>query len=133
VKSTVLLIDDSKFLRRANEMALARSGYAVLGAADGEEGLQLACSRVPDLIVLDMMLPKISGPQLLQLLKKDPRTAQIPVIVLTSLSQKNEERLLGEGAAAYFEKSGLGLENGSSRLVEAVASVLQTARAAARA
>jgi len=129
VKLTVLLIDDSKFVRRANEMALVRSGYTVLGAADGEEGLSLACSQVPDLIILDMMLPKISGPQLLQLLKKDARTAQIPVIVLSSLSQKNEERLIGEGAAAYFEKSNLGLDNGSSRLVEAVASVLQSARA----
>jgi CheY-like chemotaxis protein len=128
VKATVLLIDDSKFLRRANEMALTRSGYTVLGAADGEEGLRLACNQPPDLIVLDMMLPKISGPELLQLLKKDSRTAQIPVIVLSSLSQKNEEKLVEQGAAAYFEKGGLGLENGSSRLVEAVGSVLQTAR-----
>ncbi|HTR65493.1 MAG TPA: response regulator [Terriglobales bacterium] len=130
MKTKVLLIDDSKFLRKANEVALARSGFDVFGAADGEEGLRLACDKVPDVIVLDMMLPKISGPQLLQLLKQDPRTAGIPVIVLSSLSQKNEERLIHEGAAAYFEKSGLGLENGGSRLVDAIGSVLQTARAA---
>jgi len=129
MKQTVLLIDDSKFLRKANELALTRSGYNVLGAADGEEGLRLACDRVPDVIVLDMMLPKISGPQLLQSLKKDPRTARIPVIVVSSLSQKNEEKLINEGAAAYFEKSSLGLESGSSRLVDAISSVLQTAHA----
>ena len=100
VKKKVLLIDDSKFLRKANEMALARSGYEVFGATDGEEGLRLATEKQPDVIVLDMMLPKISGPQLLQLLKKDPRTAKIPVMVLTSLSQKNEEKLIEDGAAA---------------------------------
>jgi len=133
VKQKVLLIDDSKFLRKANELALARGGYDVLGAADGEEGLRLAGEKTPDLIILDMMLPKISGPQLLQLLKHDPRTAQIPVIVLSSLSQKNEEKLVQEGAAAYFEKSSLGLEAGGSRLVDVVTNVLRAAHHAARA
>src|ERR1700690_2980458 len=82
---TVLLIDDSKFMRRANELAVTKSGYGVLTAADGEEGLRVAHDKVPDVIVLDMMLPKVSGPQLLQALKQDPRTAGIPVIVLSSL------------------------------------------------
>jgi CheY-like chemotaxis protein len=127
--TTVLLIDDSRFMRKANELALSRSGYSVLAAGDGEEGLNIAYEKVPDLIVLDMMLPKIPGQQLLQALKKDPRTAQIPVIVLSSLPQANEERLKNEGAVAYFEKASLGIDTGSTRLVQAVDKVLQTSQA----
>ena len=63
MKTTVLLIDDSRFLRKANELALSRSGYSVLAASDGEEGLHIACEKIPDLIVLDMMLPKMPGQQ----------------------------------------------------------------------
>src|SRR5476649_549511 len=98
MKTTVLLIDDSRFLRKANELALARSGYSVLASGDREEGLHIACEKVPDLIVLDMMLPKMPGQQLLHELKSDPRTAAIPVIVLSSLPKSNEERLKNEGA-----------------------------------
>ena len=68
MNKTVLLIDDSKFLRRSNELAVSKAGYSVLGAADGEEGLQVARDKLPDVIVLDMMLPKLSGPQLLHAL-----------------------------------------------------------------
>lgn len=128
MKTTVLLIDDSRFLRKANELALARSGYTVLAAGDGEEGLLIACERVPDLIVLDMMLPKMPGQQLLHELKSDPRTAEIPVIVLSSLPKSNGERLKSEGAVAYFEKASLGIDTGSARLVEEVGNVLSSRR-----
>jgi len=121
---TVLLIDDSKFLRRANEMAFTRAGYSVLAAADGEEGLRVAQNQHPDVIVLDMMLPKISGPELLHKLRQDARTARIPIIVLSSLPQSNEAKLIGEGAVAYFEKAKLGVDSGSSTLVRAVQSAL---------
>jgi two-component system alkaline phosphatase synthesis response regulator PhoP len=130
MKTTVLLIDDSRFLRKANELALARSGYSVLAASDGEEGLHLACEKIPDLIVLDMMLPKMPGQQLLHELKNDPRTAGIPVIVLSSLPKSNAERLKNEGAAAYFEKASLGIDTGSAKLVEAVGTVLSSNRPA---
>jgi two-component system, cell cycle response regulator DivK len=122
--STILVIDDSRFLRRANELSLARAGHQILSAADGEEGLRLACEKIPDVIVLDMMLPKMGGPQVLESLKKDPRTSAIPVIVLSSLSQTNEAKLKQQGAAAYLEKSKLGLENSSNALAAAVSNVL---------
>jgi CheY-like chemotaxis protein len=122
---TVLLIDDSKFLRRANELAIARSGFGVLTAADGEEGLRIAREKAPDIVVLDMMLPKLSGPELLQALKEDPRTAQIPVIVLSSLPQSNEAKLKSQGAAAYFEKSKLGIEDGSAGLIRTIEGLLR--------
>ena len=120
----VLLVDDSKFLRMANELALTKAGFDVRTAANGEEALQIANDNPPDIIVLDMMLPKISGPEVLRALKANPATMNIPVIVLTSLSQRNEERLLSEGAAAFFEKSTLELDKSSDRLVATVETVL---------
>ena len=124
-KSKVLLVDDSKFLRMANERALARAGYQVTTAADGEEALRVAKDKLPDIILLDMMLPKISGPEVLKALKANPATMDIPVIVLTSLSQKNEEKLLHEGAAAYLEKSTLELDKNSDLLAATVETVLR--------
>jgi len=123
--SKVLLVEDSKFLRMANERALSKAGFQVSTAADGEEALQVANDKLPDIILLDMMLPKISGPDVLKALKGNPATTDIPVIVLTSLSQKNEEKLLHEGAAAYFEKSTLELDKSSDRLAVTVETVLE--------
>jgi CheY-like chemotaxis protein len=120
----VLLVEDSKFLRVANERALARAGYEVSTAADGEEALRVANEKLPDIILLDMMLPRLSGLEVLHVLKQNPATADIPVIVLTSLSQRNEERLIHEGAAAYFEKSSLDLDKNSDRLAATVEAVL---------
>jgi CheY-like chemotaxis protein len=125
--SKVLLVEDSKFLRMATERDLTNAGYLVSTASDGEEALQVAKDKLPDIILLDMMLPKISGPNVLKALKENPATMHIPVIVLTSLSQKNEEKLLSEGAAAYFEKSALALDQNSSRLSETVETVLAKA------
>ena len=124
LKATVLLIDDSKFLRKANELALARFGYGVLTASDGDEGLALAREKIPDLIVLDLMLPKLSGAQLLEALKQDPRTAHIPVVVLSSLPISNAAKLQAAGAAAYFEKAKLGVESGSAALLQAIDQLL---------
>jgi len=120
----VLLVEDSKFLRLTNERVLTKAGYEVCTAADGEEALSVAQAKLPDVILLDMMLPKLSGPEVLRRLKANPATADIPVIVLTSLSQKNEEKLLQEGAAAYFEKSALELDKNSDGLAATVATVL---------
>jgi len=124
VNTKVLLVEDSKFLRMANERALSKAGYVVSTAADGEEALQVANDQLPDIILLDMLLPKISGPEVLRALKGNPATMDIPVIVLTSLSQKNEEKLLHEGAVAYFEKSTLELDKSSDRLAATVETVL---------
>jgi len=68
----VLIVDDSRFLRLMNERALLKAGFEVLSAADGEEGLRLAIEHKPALVVLDMMLPKLSGPDVLRALRKDP-------------------------------------------------------------
>jgi CheY-like chemotaxis protein len=125
MSTTVLLIDDSKFLRRSNELTFTRAGYAVLTATDGEEGLRVALNKLPDVIVLDMMLPKISGPQLLHMLQRDARTSQIPIIVLSSLPQSNAAKLISEGAVAYLAKAQLGTEQGAALLLHAVDNALK--------
>lgn len=120
VKINVLLVEDSKFLRIALERSLTKAGFTVSVAQDGEEGLRIACETVPDLILLDMLLPKLSGQQVLQALKGDPLTTGIPVIILSSLSQQNEEKLKQAGAAAYFEKSKLIEYSNSVKLHDAI-------------
>ena len=126
--ATILLVEDSKFLRIATERTLAKAGYQVVTAADGAEALTQAAATLPDLVILDMLLPKLSGPEVLQALKKASATAHIPVIVLSSLSQKNESKLLEDGATAFLEKGPL-LDN-PSLLLNAIKSAL-TKRAAA--
>jgi CheY-like chemotaxis protein len=114
---TILLVEDSRFLRITGERALARLGHRVISVGDGNEALRVAREDLPDLILLDMMLPKMTGPEVLEILKKDSATRHIPVIVLSGLSQKNEARLLQSGAAAYFEKSEKMWDQGLSGLV----------------
>jgi len=103
----ILLVEDSKPIRRENESALSKAGYEVVCAEDGESALRLANVQDFDLILLDMILPKMSGPEVLKHLKSEPATAQIPVVVLSGLSEKNRDKLLEEGAEEYLEKNTL--------------------------
>jgi CheY-like chemotaxis protein len=119
---TILLVEDSKFLRVATERILTKAGYQVICAGDGDEALALAGSRLPDLIMLDMLLPKLSGPEVLRSLKKNDLTAHIPVVVLSSLSQNNGPKLVQEGADAFIEKGSLLADPG--RLLAAVKAAL---------
>ena len=92
---------------------------------DGENALQVAREEWPDLILLDMLLPKMTGPDVLKALKKDPQTASIAVVVLTRLSHKNAERLRRDGAVAFLEKSDLALDKGSETLLTALAGIVR--------
>lgn len=103
----ILLVEDSRAIRRENESALHKAGYEVICAEDGETALAIANQQKPDLILLDMILPKLSGPEVLHRLKQDRTTAQIPVVVVSSLSEKNRQKLLEEGAEEYIEKNSL--------------------------
>jgi CheY-like chemotaxis protein len=125
----ILLIEDSRFLRIVIEKILAKAGHSVTGVADGREGLQAARTSPPALILLDMMLPGLDGTGVLKALKQDASTAQIPVIVLTGLSRKNEAKLKDAGAAAYIEKSSLDLEQNADALIQSVESVLKRSAA----
>ena len=121
----IFLVDDSKFLRLATERALARAGYEVSTATDGPMALEIARDKKPDVILLDMLLPKMTGPDVLKALKKDPATAGIAVVAFTGLSHKNAVRLEQDGACAFLDKAELNLEHGSEALLLALARILR--------
>ncbi len=122
---TILLVEDSKFLRMATERALITAGYEVISAGDGERALVLAREHAPSLVLLDVMLPKMSGLDVVKALKKDPTTASIPVMMLTGLSQKNATQMEKDGASSFFEKSDSMLGKGPDSLVASVDRILK--------
>jgi CheY-like chemotaxis protein len=113
----VLLVDDSRILRLAVGRVLIRAGYEMSFAGDGDEALIMAGEQLPDLILLDIMLPKLTGLEVLKALKKEPTTAAIPVVVLTGLSRLNAERLRVDGAFAFLTKAELSLDSGAEPLL----------------
>jgi CheY-like chemotaxis protein len=122
----LLVVEDSKYLNLAMRRILTEAGFNVVGAMSGEEALQQVRNVHPDLIILDMMLPGLGGEVVLRTLKDDPRMAGIPVLVVSSLSQTNAEKLKNDGAIAYIEKSKLDLER-SDNLVRLVTAALRKA------
>ena len=107
----ILLIEDDKFLRRACEVGLKKRGFAVVTANDGEEGLQKAQEESFDLILMDMLMPKLSGLEALEALKKDDRTRGIPVVILSNSSLDTDmQRAMELGAAGYMVKASLSLQ-----------------------
>jgi PAS domain S-box-containing protein len=124
----ILLVEDSKFMRVAIQRALTGAGYTVQTANHGEAGLRAARETLPDLILLDLVLPKISGLAVLRALKQDALTKSIPVVVLAALSEATEREILNEGAAACVEKSASLFEEGSAALVHTVSQVVGRVR-----
>lgn len=103
----ILLVEDSKPIRRENERALLKAGYEVVCALDGESAVRFAQELQPDLILLDMLLPKMSGLEALKNLKSEKKTAGIPVVIVSSLSERNREKLMEAGAEDYLQKNEL--------------------------
>jgi CheY-like chemotaxis protein len=102
----VLIAEDDRFIRRTAEIALKRQGFTVLLAEDGEAALQQARTAAPDVVLLDLIMPKVQGFEVLRRLKLDPKTASVPVIVLSSLGQEADvQRALAAGAAGYLVKA----------------------------
>jgi DNA-binding response OmpR family regulator len=102
----ILIVEDDRFLRELIARKLRNEGYEVLEAVDGEEGLKRIKEERPDLVLLDLILPGIDGFEVLAKAKEDPDTAQIPVIILSNLGQREEiERGLKLGAIDYLIKA----------------------------
>jgi len=105
-KPKVLVVEDEEALQRTMVDALREAGFEALSASDGEHGLELAQARHPDLILLDIILPRRSGFEVLETLKADEGTSDIPVIVLTNLERISDvERMLSLGATNYLVKA----------------------------
>jgi DNA-binding response OmpR family regulator len=121
----VLLAEDDRFLRRAAEARLRRHGLEVLTAADGEEALRVARTEPLDLVLLDVVMPKLQGFEVLKALKQDDATTRIPVIVLSNLGQERDvTQAMALGAIAFLVKAHLSLQD----LVDRVDAALATGR-----
>ncbi len=108
----ILLVEDDKSLREIYSVRLLAEGYTLISSGDGEEALAAAIGEKPDLIISDVMMPKISGFEMLDLLRSNENTKNIPVIMLTALSSEQQrERGNRLGADRYLIKSQVGIED----------------------
>ncbi|PJB99377.1 MAG: response regulator [Candidatus Nealsonbacteria bacterium CG_4_9_14_0_8_um_filter_35_12] len=103
---TILIVEDDKFLRELIAQKLLKEGYNISEAIDGEEGIKKIKTEKPDLILLDLILPGVDGFEVLSRMKADEKLAEIPVIILSNLGQREEiERGLKLGANDYMIKA----------------------------
>lgn len=108
---TILFIEDESALQKTLGSILKQKGYEVTSALDGETGLLLAKQNKPNLILLDLILPKMNGFEVFEQLKTNPETERIPVIILTNLEKVEDvEKALQMGAKTYLIKANYSLE-----------------------
>ncbi len=101
----VLIVEDEEALRKVLQEKIQDSGFEAFTAKDGDEAWNMAKSKNPDIILLDLILPKRNGFEVLGMLKQDPELKDIPVIVLSNLSEdENLKKALAMGAEDYFVK-----------------------------
>ena len=110
--SKIMVVEDDASLREIYSIRITAEGYEVVSAGDGEEALAMAVREKPDLILSDVMMPKISGFDMLDILRSTPETAKIKVVMMTALSA-DDQRQRGErlGAERYLVKSQVGIED----------------------
>ena len=105
MKNEILIIDDMKLMRRNVQAVLDRYGYTTFVAEDGQQGLEIAKEKIPDLVITDIMMPKMNGYTFLKFFKLDKKLKNVPVIVLTALDKKEEVlKALKLGAISYITK-----------------------------
>ncbi|OQX86141.1 MAG: two-component system response regulator [Candidatus Omnitrophica bacterium 4484_70.2] len=101
----ILVVDDEESIRKLLELILREAGYEVLFCEDGLQGYNLAKKEKPDLIILDLMLPKLDGHKVCRLLKFDTRFKEIPIIISTAKASEEDKKLAQDsGADAYLLK-----------------------------
>jgi CheY-like chemotaxis protein len=107
----ILLVEDDRFLRRACEVSLRQRGYVVTTAVDGEEALRKVGAERPDLILLDLLMPKMTGTEVLKALRAEKATREIRVLILSNSSREEDiEEINALGLSGYFVKADLSLQ-----------------------
>lgn len=118
---TILFIEDEAAIQKTFSDLLSRAGHEVISALDGETGFELAKFKKPDLILLDLVLPKLHGFEVLKKIKEDPDTKAIPVIVLTNLeSVEDVDKAIELGATTYLVKANYSLEEVMEKITKAL-------------
>jgi two-component system phosphate regulon response regulator PhoB len=114
----ILLVEDDRLLRRACETSLRARGLTVLTAADGAEALAVAEHERVDLVLLDMVMPRLSGLEVLRALRREPGTAALPVLVLSNSSREADiDEVTRLGALGYWVKADLSLRELGERVL----------------
>ena len=102
---TILNVEDNEYNLKIVRQLLSRTSYRLIEAVDGEKGVATAHNELPDLILMDIQLPKLSGLEATRQLRADPKTAHIPIIVITSFALSGDsEKAKDAGASAYLAK-----------------------------
>lgn len=121
-KTKILIVEDEEILLTALSEELKQEGFQVVGAKDGVEGVEMAQSDKPDLILLDLVMPRLDGIGALKQMKEDPALKDIPVVILTNLSDYDKiSDALSLGAMDYLVKANYRLEE----LVNKIKTVLE--------
>jgi len=104
-QKTILYVEDNEFNRKIVRQLLAKTSYRLVEAMDGEAGVAAALAAPPDLILMDIQLPKMSGLEATRQLRGDARTAAVPIIVVTSFALSgDDQKAKAAGATAYLAK-----------------------------
>jgi DNA-binding response OmpR family regulator len=111
-QKTILLVEDEPLLANLLKQRLEKENFKVLHASDGEEGLKVLKTSQPDLILLDIILPKISGFELMERLRSDPAFGKSPIVIISNLGQESDvEKGKVLGAIGYFVKAKMSIED----------------------
>jgi two-component system cell cycle response regulator DivK len=102
---TILYVEDNEYNLKIVRQLLSRTSYRLIEAVDGEEGVATALREVPDLVLMDIQLPKLSGLDATRRIRTDPKTAHVPIVVITSFALSGDsEKAKEAGASAYLAK-----------------------------
>lgn len=115
----ILVIEDDKFLRKVYESKLPKEGFVVISAVDGQDGIDKLKQDPPDLVLLDLIMPKKTGFEVLEEIKKDKKLAKIPILVLSNLGQDEDiDKAKALGAADFLIKSNLAIKEVVEKIKE---------------